>query len=138
MVMIRSYTGLTAIVRELGDEEALALQLLEIRRGALAITEAVLYVKQHSVNCIAAAMYAMTRFDLSFPPGEAEGFASGLFTGPGPISPEDRAAIRDHIIDLYRRFLNEGENAPSWEEPLLRFLRAHPEKDCNFRQTAAQ
>ncbi|MDR2021564.1 MAG: hypothetical protein LBQ14_12445 [Treponema sp.] len=129
MVMIRSYTGFTAIVRELGDEEALASRLLEARRGALAITEAILYVKQHSVNCIAAAMYAMSCFDLSFPPGEAEGFAGDLFTGPGPIRPVDRAAVRDYILDLYRRFLNEGKNASSWEEPLLRFLRASPKKD---------
>jgi hypothetical protein len=129
MVMIRSYTGFTAIIRQLGDEEALAPRLLEVRRGALAITEAILYVKQHSVNCIAAAMYAMSRFDPSFPPGEAEAFASGLFTGPGPISPEDRAAVRDHILGLYRRFLKEGENAVSREEPLLRYLRALPKKD---------
>jgi hypothetical protein len=128
MVMIRSYTGFAAIVRRLGDEEALAPRLLEGRRGALAITEAILYVKQHSVNCIAASMYAMSCFDFSFPSGEAEDFASGLFTGPGPISPENRAAIRDHILGLYRRFLKEGENASSWKEPLLRFLGALPRK----------
>jgi hypothetical protein len=129
MVMIRSYTGFAAMVRQLGDEEALAPRLLETRRGALAITEAVLYVKQHSVNCIAAAMYAMSRFDPSFPPGEAEAFVSGLFTGPGPIDPEDRAVLRDYMLGLYRRFLKEGEGAASWEEPLLRFLRAFPKKD---------
>ncbi|MDR1373939.1 MAG: hypothetical protein LBJ24_03105 [Treponema sp.] len=129
MVMIRSYTGFTAIVRALGGEEALAPQLLEIRRGALAITEAVLYVKQHSINCIAAAMYAMTRFDCSFPPGEAEGFTASLFTGPGPVSPEDCAVIRDYMLNLYRRFLSEGKNALSWKEPLLRFLGVLPKKD---------
>jgi hypothetical protein len=129
MVMIRSYTGCTAIVRELGEEEALAPQLQEIRRGALAITEAILYVKQHSVNCIAAAMYAMTRFDPSFPTDEAEAFVADLFIRPGPINGEDRAVIREHILSLYRRFLDEGEKDPSWEEPLLRFLRAQPRAD---------
>jgi hypothetical protein len=129
MVMIRTYTGFTAIIRELGDEEALAPRIEEVRRGALAITEAILYVKQHSVNCIAAAMYAMTRFDGSFPPGEAESFVSLLFNRPGPISPEDCAVLRDHILSLYRRFQDEGEGAPSWRDPLLRFLGALPKKD---------
>jgi hypothetical protein len=125
MVVIRTYTLFRKILLELG--EAGAPQIEEIRRGSLAITEAVLYVKQHSVNCISAAMYAMTSFDKSlFPPDEAESFTAELFRQGLPGG--DGEEIRFHILSLYRRFLTEGEQAPLWTEPLLDFLKSLPRK----------
>ncbi|MDR2110743.1 MAG: hypothetical protein LBP32_05495 [Spirochaetaceae bacterium] len=129
MVMIRSYTQFARMVRSLGDGETLAAQIAEIRRGALAITEAILYVKQHSVNCVSASMYAMTCFDkAAFPPAEAEAFAGEIFANAEDIAPRDRDAVRDHIITLYRRFLGEGKTGTAWEAPLLDFLAALPQK----------
>jgi hypothetical protein len=122
MVVIRTYTAFRKILRDLGEAEGMAAEIAGIHRGALAITEAILYVKQHSVNCVSAAMYAMTCFNRPlFPPEEAEDFVSRLFTAPG--SPGEAAAIRSHIITLYRRFLEEGRSTPHWRDPLLRFLR---------------
>ncbi|MCL2473053.1 MAG: hypothetical protein FWF26_05175, partial [Treponema sp.] len=87
MIVIRTYTLFRDIINTLGDKERFAAQTEELRSGALAITEAVLYVKQHSVNCISAAMYAMTRFDRRlFPPAEAEHFVSCLFAATGDES----------------------------------------------------
>jgi hypothetical protein len=129
MVVIRSYTKFREILGALGDEDACAPEFEEIRQGAIAITEAILYVKQHSVNCVAAAMYAMTRFAPPlFPPAEAEDFVSRLFAdAPSPLK-EDAPEIRAHILNLYRSFIQNGETAPSWEEPLLAFLRTQPRK----------
>ncbi|MFP3042459.1 hypothetical protein LQZ19_11650 [Treponema primitia] len=128
MVMILSYTRFREILRSFGDEEALAGRIDEINSGAALITEAILYVKQHSVNCVAAAMYAMSRFDPAmFPPEEAEIFVSRLFTPlatklPG-LAPEDGVIIRDHIITLYRRFMADSrDSGEPWEAPLIRFL----------------
>ena len=134
MVVIRTYTAFRAMIAALGDAETWVSQTEEIYRGALAITEAVLYVKQHSVNCISAAMYAMSRFDEPdknrdglFPPAEAEGFVLELFkTG---LAPGDGETVRRYILDLYQRFLLRGEKALSWKEPLLEFLRELPRKD---------
>ena len=124
MIVIRSYTMFAEIIKLLGEEERFRAQAEELRRGALAITEAVLYVKQHSVNCIPAAMYAMTRWDPRlFPPGEAESFIGGLFA-ESKIAAEGQE-IRGYIISLYRRFLEE--EAPDWKEPLLNFLKALPQ-----------
>jgi hypothetical protein len=146
MAVIRTYTQFAAILRSLNEAENAAAYIAEIKQGALAITQAILFVKQHSVNCIAAAMYAMTRFDETlFPPEEAEAFAALLFSDPPSVSPEnpvknnavhpsaaprtklppsDIAEIKAHIISLYRRFLAEGKEEParSWTAPLLRFL----------------
>jgi hypothetical protein len=127
MVVIRTYTQFARMIRTLGDEKALSPRVEAVRRGALAITEAILYVKQHSVNCIPAAMYAMTCFDrASFPPEEGEAFAAELLAGAEDLSPPGGGAVREYITGLYRRFLREGAAGPSWEKPLLDFLAASP------------
>jgi hypothetical protein len=124
MIVIRTYTKFHAILKEMGEEAGSASQVDEVRQLALDITEAILYVKQHSVNCIPAAMYVMTCFDPRlFGAEEAADFVSALFTRP--FSPEKSAAIRAYIISLYRQFLAEGDNCEDWKEPLLKFLREY-------------
>jgi hypothetical protein len=133
MVMILSYTRFRDMLRVLGAGESLEAQVDEVNAGAALITEAILYVKQHSVNCVSAAMYAMSRFDPAlFPRPEAECFVSRLFvrrgTLPG-IPAEDGKLIRDHIIALYRRFMDESRGSDDpWDGPLLCFLQGLPGK----------
>ncbi|MDR2952073.1 MAG: hypothetical protein LBU82_02395 [Treponema sp.] len=146
MVVIHTYTMFASIAKTLGEGEKLKGQAEEMKQGALAISRAVLYVKQHSVNCIPAALYAMTCYspDL-FPPEEARAFAERLFDPPPPAGktprgnrahpsaapvtrlPEaDKSLIISYMLSQYRRFLSERETAKSWEEPLLHFLRSLP------------
>jgi hypothetical protein len=121
MVVIRTYTKFRAIVRSLGDERRFAPQIEELRRDALDITEAILYVKQHSVNCVSAAMYAMSRFDPAlFSAEEAANFTAAFFTRPG--SPAKSKTIRAYILERYRQFLEEGQEKTDWKAPLLAFL----------------
>jgi hypothetical protein len=127
MIVIRTYTLFREMVKSLGEEKNFATQAEELRLGALAITEAVLYIKQHSVNCIPAAMYAMTMFDPGlFPPDEAERFASSLFLNAALPDKADAGEIREYIISLYRRFLGHGKNNSNWTKPLLDFLNELP------------
>jgi hypothetical protein len=127
MVVIRGYTFFADIFKSFGKETQFASQAEELRRGALAITEAVLYVKQHSVNCIPAALYAMTRFEPRlFPPGEAERFVSELYRKEKVPGKDDAEEIRQHILSLYRRFISQGESGGDWKEPLLTFLGEMP------------
>jgi hypothetical protein len=141
MVVIHTYTQFTRIIGSMGGGQTYAAQIAEIRRGALDIAEAILYVKQHSVNCVPAAMYAMTRFDRElFPPAAAEDFISRLFAGPAEdeapgkaavlyrIDPAAGAAIKDYIRTLYRRFLEEGTGAEPWDTPLVNFLKGLPQR----------
>jgi hypothetical protein len=130
MVVIHTYTAAARILRELDGEGLFPALAEEFRRGARDITEAILYVKQHSVNCVAAAMYAMTCFDeTAFPPQEAEAFAARLFTGESAetaalprISGEAGEQIREYILGLYRRFCGGAEGGGDWTGPLLDFL----------------
>ncbi|MDR0450973.1 MAG: hypothetical protein LBH26_06880, partial [Treponema sp.] len=134
MVVILTYTRFADLSASLeAGNGGRAARASGVKRRAQDITEAILYVKQHSVNCVAAAMYAMTSFDQRlFPREEAEDFLAGLFSSDGREDPpvsgrrgkvkaEDGAAIRGYIGALYARFLAEGA-ASSWEKPLLDFL----------------
>jgi hypothetical protein len=123
MVVIRTYTLFEDILKSTGDDGRFAAQIEELYRGALAITGAVLYIKQHSVNCISAAMYAMTMFNPGlFPPAEAERFVSGLFIDNKKPNSEDSNEIRGYILSLYNQFLAQGNSAEDWTKPLLHFL----------------
>jgi hypothetical protein len=155
MVVIWTYKRFAAILKSLNDAGRYADQIEEMKQGALAITHAILFVKQHSINCIAAALYAMTRFDGElFRPQEAEDFINLLFGEvPGEVPPArtgqakykvrpwaaprtkiptaDASVIKTHITSLFRRFLEEGKTAQNWEEPLLNFMRQLPSYDKN-------
>jgi hypothetical protein len=141
MVVIYTYTAFAKIIKSFGDDEKYKEQVLEMKYGALAIIQAILFVKQHSINCIAAALYAMCcyRNDL-FPQEEAEKLLDLVFS-PIPdfgvhtknvhpsyapktrLTDDVKAEIKEHILNLFRRFLSERNTAKSWDEPLLRFLK---------------
>jgi len=145
MIVIHTYLQFVKTAKELGEYEKLKEQALELKQGALAISQAILFVKQHSVNCIPAALYAMTCFSPElFPPEEAEAFTNLLFS-PAPeadeklrrirvhpsaapitiIQEEDKALIKKHILKLYYQFMEDKKTSLSWDEPLLKFLREY-------------
>ena len=132
MVVIRTYTFFDKLAKGLVNvnTQGYAIQIEELYKGALDITEAVLYVKQHSVNCIPAALYAMTSYDPGlFPPEEAERFVNDLFADAKKPDSGDIIEIREHILSLYRHFLAEGEiygQGEDWKKPLFDFLKSLP------------
>lgn len=133
MIVIHAWTAFRRCLGRLGETPRPLAD--KVFAGALAITEAVLYVKQHSVNCVAAALYAMRRFDPAlFSAADAGAFISGLFAA-GSVPPEyapcydgdlvrreDAPLLREHIAGLYRSFVEAGEQTEHWAAPLLDFL----------------
>jgi hypothetical protein len=123
MIVILTYTKLRLALGNLGAENKYADEIELVRRRALDITESILYVKQHSINCIAAALYAMTSYDRQlFPVSEAHDFVDGLFVNECPVSKLSCIAIKKHILDLYHTFLDARPEGGNWEQPLLDFL----------------
>jgi hypothetical protein len=123
MVVIMAYTRIRQVLGFLGAEKEYAGEIESVRRRALDITESILYVKQHSINCVSAALYAMTRYDAElFPVSEAHDFTGALFSGSNPPSSESGAAVREYILSLYHSFLDAGAHNENWEQPLLDFL----------------
>jgi hypothetical protein len=117
-VMLMIYTGVRC-------------QVPGVREHALRITDSVLFIKQHSVNCISAAMYAMTcMLGEKFPPEIAGQFADQIFTLSHDASVPRADEIRAYIKSLYHQFLS-GYDEKQWEKPLLDFLQPPCAKPAN-------
>lgn len=100
----------------------------ELWQGALEIGETVLYIKQHSVNCIPAALYMMTYLlKGQFTIQNAVDYIDGLFVSSSEISPEQLKEIHAHIHYMFDRFILEGCNEEDWTIPVLRWLSSQPE-----------
>lgn len=101
----------------------------ELFNGAVSIADSVLYVKQHSVNCIPSALYMMTTlFPHRFTIHDAVHFIDSLFTVEKNFSEEDRKEIIAHIHFMYERLLLEDANSDDWHEPVRRWLISHARK----------
>src|SRR5574344_2527926 len=95
----------------------------ELYSHAIQIAETVLYVKQHSVNCIPAALYMMTKITQElFSTSDAVKFMNDMFLNAPEISKADRDAIVSHMQFTYERFLLEGAGEDDWFEPILRWV----------------
>lgn len=104
-------------------EKALAY----LRQEAVRVTESILFVKQHSVNCIGVSMFYLA---LAFPEfgREAVGeFVESLFTYEGSEL-EAKAAIRGRVMELYDQLMRDHQARPGtrWERTVLRWLRSIP------------
>lgn len=124
IVVVLAYTFYRKAFRELGmpEDEASTLNR-ELFEGAAAIAETVLYIKQHSVNCIPAALYAMTRITPGeVTPTEVVAFINRLFASAADIDHETAGKIRAHIMDMYEELFLEGCHDSDWITPLQRWL----------------
>jgi len=138
MLMIHSYTAFNHHLHSLGEEEKLKQLAEKVFLGAVVISEAVLYVKQHSINCIAAALYTMRCFDPAlFEAADAETFVNSLFSSkeiPPEYAPfytdpltdqKDIAELHKQILGLYKSLLDAKNE--DWTVPILDFLGTMPQ-----------
>ena len=95
----------------------------ELYFHAVEIGETVLYVKQHSVNCIPAALYMITKnYPELFTPEMGIEYINDLFKNSTDIAPEDKKKINEHIKFTYEKFLLEGIYEKDWTVPVERWL----------------
>lgn len=122
-------TGTWAYVRKflsetefLKDEKDKILE--QIYFGAVKITESVLYVKQHSINCITGAMYMLTSaFEKNFfSEDDAKAFLDKLFENAEDIFPQDVQEIHTYTKEFYSSLLKENKKSQLWQQPLLNWL----------------
>ncbi|MDR1231470.1 MAG: hypothetical protein LBK61_08730 [Spirochaetaceae bacterium] len=112
-----------------GREQA---YLEKLFNHAVFITESILYLKQHSVNCIPAALYTMSCFeDELFTRNDAAVFMTALFRDErnSEIPPAERDTIRAFIETSYAGFMREREKLLAagnndWTVPLIMFLKS--------------
>lgn len=98
----------------------------ELQEGARRIIESVLYIKQHSVNCIPAAMYMMLyvlkgRFMIS----AGVDIINNLFADDETLSEQTKQEVRAHIHFMFERLLLEGVHENDWTIPVKRWLQSY-------------
>ncbi len=124
--------GIWAKVRALLADPAVSFSieeknaiLDEIYYGSVAITESVLYVKQHSINCVAGALYMLTAAhdDGFFGAADAKAFIERLFCGADDIKNGAEQKIRAAMYEMYGSLLSQKErSAGPWQQPLHDWL----------------
>lgn len=109
---------------ELSQEEK-DFYLNELYDGAIKIAETVLYIKQHSVNCIPAALYMMTF--LMRPHFTAEDgiqFLRDMFVKTN-IPVDTQKELKDYMYFIYERFLLVGITDDNWIAPIRSWLKEY-------------
>lgn len=131
MVVVWTYIKLRVTLRALGTEAQYEHELRSLRLRAIEITESILYVKQHSINCIAAALYALNCIDpVLIQEDEILQFIDDLFLSASDIDESALQKIKTYIRELYLSFSVSYKTAKAhdlkaevkWEQFLLDFL----------------
>lgn len=123
-VVLSAWMNTTKIVHTMQDHEdkKLAIWLDHLKDEAIQIIETILFLKQHSVNCIAASLfYLHCKFDF-FTIDVCNDIIDSLFTFEGKDL-ENKEEIRIFIKDLFNK-LNDSlsENQNKWQLVLENFI----------------
>lgn len=118
----------TSFYRHLFEQDLFTEQekknwIQELEAHGMEIADSVLYLKQHSVNCIPAALYMMTKIVPELvSPTVAVPFLDKLLRNDTSIDNTTQKKITEHIQFIYERFLLEGTMEDDWKTPILRWL----------------
>jgi len=108
-------------------EQELEDRIAEIRSYAIQIIESVLFVKQHSVNCIPAAIYmvTVTTPDSFFSSEDAHEFIDSIFLHCPEMPSDLREEVITHFKNFYDRCYEENKTSKNWQDPLKNWLIQH-------------
>jgi hypothetical protein len=95
-----------------------------IRQEAVRISESVLFVKQHSVNCVGATLFYLRARFPEFDESEIHLFMGEYFSYEGSDLPK-KEEIKDYVYSLYARLWREYEKAgdENWRKVIFSFLK---------------
>jgi hypothetical protein len=126
-----TYRKLEDLLRARGECGRFRLELAAVRARAIAITESILYVRQHSVNCIPTALAMLSTILPSYDRAEARAFLSELFTGDDEIDPAQRSAAFEYMAGLYESLMAAGTGQDGRYGAIVDFVRNYDEIDLN-------
>jgi hypothetical protein len=119
LVVVANWRLALGVARDLGGAESLGPWIEGLRREAVAITDSVLFVKQHSVNCIGASLFYLRRRGPDFGEAELEGFVRDLFSA----SPSAEA-LRARVLEVFEGMDRSYAERPQlgWQAPIVEFI----------------
>jgi hypothetical protein len=123
LIVVYNYIMMTKLIEQYSDDTSeYSEQKHYMYSQAVAITESILLVKQHSVNCIPAALFAMSRLHPEFSRNDAAAFINQLFVDTD-IEIELESEIKDFMLTQYQDFMDSCETKQQdYSEVLLEFL----------------
>jgi hypothetical protein len=134
LLVVANWILASALAEELGlgaakgcSEAEVEAWLASLYAEALAITESVLFVKQHSVNCIGASLFYLKRRFPAFGQAEAEAFVRELFASRDH-GLEDPEALRRVMLEICASMDASFESRPEegWMGIILEFIYGNP------------
>lgn len=120
-----TYKRLEEMLAARGLSGEYAAELAALRLRALRITESILYVRQHSVNCIPAALSMLGVIAPGFGPEESSALLRGLFADDPDIEPRARAEAIAYMESLYRELASVGPGRDERYEAISAFVRGY-------------
>lgn len=127
LVVCYTYRKLADILAEHGLYDRYAAELAALRDRAATITESILYVRQHSINCIPTALSMLSVILPSYDETEARNFLATLFVSDPAIAAEDRAEIGSYMVSLFSNLNAQADGESGRYGAIVRFLRSYPE-----------
>jgi len=127
LVVCYTYQKLADILSERGLSATYAVELAALRDRAAAITESILYVRQHSVNCIPTALSMLSVIVPSYDLQESLDFLKTLFVSDASIAPEDRSDMVDYMASLLSSLSASGPGQDERYGAIVQFLKSYPE-----------
>lgn len=96
----------------------------ELYAHGIEIAESVLYMKQHSVNCISAAIYMVTKTAPELLTEKMSiDFVDDMFTNSAYVDKHDSKEIKDYIKEMYKSLMSQSQHYDDWTIPLKDWLK---------------
>lgn len=123
-VVFYNYLLITRIIDHLADNpDDFIGEKQYLWEQAILITDSILFIKQHSLNCISAGLFTLSNLKFGFTTELAHTIIAHLFTGPGNEL-EQGAEIKEYIRHLYDKLMDRAATGefPDPEDVLVDFL----------------
>lgn len=128
LIVVLNYRTVNRLTKKFGNGngESYGVQRELAYRKAVEITESILFMKQHSINCIPAALFFMSRLRPDFTADEALSFVNDLFAG-NRHAPETVEEIKEFIRSKYKEMMNtEAPGNGNYMDVIVNFLLSFP------------
>lgn len=127
LVVCYTYFRLRELLAATADDGRFGRELDALRARAVEITESILFVRQHSVNCIPTALAMLSVILPGYDEREAKAFMAELFSIDVEVDSGDRARVVDYMAGLYDRVAPAGGRPEDRYDAIVDFLESYDE-----------
>jgi len=137
LIVCLTFLRVREILARHGCADRYTDKLAELYEDAVRITETVIFIRQHSLNCISAGLYMVSTLVPQFGREDAEEFIARLFAEYPEVRRVDD--IHAYILSLYDEFIASRDAHPErdYRDVLLDFLFTYDTRRNSIEVSAA-